>query len=123
ALYHPTTTLDSARPGIRNDGSDSVPTDIIGIHDYDDEPDRIARRYHADEAFPRLFRRERPGGRLLSLEEKTPTDLPIVLSEFGGIAYSPDPRTWGYTRCQSAGELASRYHALLDVVRHLSVLC
>jgi beta-galactosidase/beta-glucuronidase len=123
ALYHLTKTLDSTRPVIGNDGWESVATDIIGIHDYDDEPDRIARRYHADEALPRLFRRERPGGRLLSLDEKAPTDLPIVLSEFGGIAYSPDPRTWGYTRCESAGELASRYQALLDVVRHLSVLC
>jgi hypothetical protein len=122
ALFHLTKTLDSGRPVIGNDGWESVATDIIGIHDYDDDPDRIARRYQADEVLPRLFRRERPGGRLLTLHEQT-TDLPIVLSEFGGIAYSPDPKTWGYTRCQSPADLAAHYAALLEVVRKLSVLC
>jgi len=59
ALYHLTKTLDGTRPVIGNDGWESVATDIIGIHDYDSQPNRIARRYHADEVLPRLFRRER----------------------------------------------------------------
>jgi beta-galactosidase/beta-glucuronidase len=121
-LYHLTKTLDSTRPVIGNDGWESVATDIIGIHDYDSDPTRIARRYHADEVLPRLFRRERPGGRLLILEEHARTDLPIVLSEFGGINFSPDPNTWGYTRCRTAAELAEQYTRLLDVVRTLGVM-
>ena len=36
ALYHLTRTLDPTRPVIGNDGWESVATDIIGIHDYDD---------------------------------------------------------------------------------------
>jgi hypothetical protein len=124
ALFHLTKTLDPTRPVIGNDGWESVATDMIGIHDYDDEPARIARRYQADEVLPRLFRRERPGGRLLVLHEQAgTTDLPIVLSEFGGIAYSVEPKTWGYTRCHTAQELADRYVALLEVVRSLPVLC
>jgi hypothetical protein len=62
ALYHLTRTLDSTRPVIGNDGWGSVATDIIGIHDYDDRPDRIMKRHRADEVLPRLFKRERPGG-------------------------------------------------------------
>src|SRR5437773_1947484 len=89
ALYHLTRTVDPTRPVVGNDGWESVATDIIGIHDYDPDPDRIARRYHAEEVLPRLFRRERPGGRLLVLQEAHSTEQPIVLSEFGGIAYSP----------------------------------
>jgi len=123
ALYHLTKTLDPTRPVIGNDGWESVATDIIGIHDYDDDPSRIARRYQADEVLPRLFRRERPGGRLLVLHDQPATDQPIVLSEFGGIAYSRDTGTWGYTTCASAAEFAERYTALLDVVRELPVLC
>ena len=38
ALYHLTKTLDPTRPVIGNDGWESVATDIIGIHDYDDDP-------------------------------------------------------------------------------------
>ena len=41
ALYHLTKTLDPTRPVIGNDGWESVATDIIGIHDYDDQPERI----------------------------------------------------------------------------------
>src|SRR5213075_1463257 len=48
ALYHLTKTLDPTRPVIGNDGWESVATDIVGIHDYDADPDRIQRRYHGD---------------------------------------------------------------------------
>ncbi len=67
-LYHLTKTLDPTRPVIGNDGWESIATDIIGIHDYDSDPERIAKRYRADEVLPRLFKRERPGGRLLVLD-------------------------------------------------------
>jgi hypothetical protein len=123
ALYHLTKTLDSTRPVIGNDGWESVATDIIGIHDYDDQPERIARRYHADEVLPRLFKRERPGGRLLVLEGSAHADQPLMLTEFGGIALvSATARTWGYTVCRSAEEFAKQYERVLDVVRNLGLL-
>src|SRR5437868_14216955 len=55
ALYHLTKTLDATRPVIGNDGWESVATDIIGVHDYDAELDRIALRYGAEEALGHLF--------------------------------------------------------------------
>jgi hypothetical protein len=122
ALYHLTKTFDATRAVIGNDGWESVATDIIGIHDYDPSPDRMARRYHADEVLPRLFRRERPGGRLLILGEQLQTELPIVLSEFGGIAYSPKGSTWGYSRVDTPEQLQRAYTRLLETVRSLAVL-
>ena len=123
ALYHLTRTLDAARPVIGNDGWESVATDIIGVHDYDDRPERMARRYHAEELFPRLFKRERPGGRLLVLEGQKHADQPLMLTEFGGIAYSRQgDGTWGYVRCGTADELSRRYRELLEVVRGLYAL-
>jgi beta-galactosidase/beta-glucuronidase len=123
ALYHLTHTLDPTRPVIGNDGWESVATDIIGIHDYDDQLARIAARYGADETLSRLFRRERPGGRMLVLGNTHSTpDHPVMLTEFGGIAYSPDNHTWGYTRVASSQALAERYSRLLAVVRSLPVL-
>jgi beta-galactosidase/beta-glucuronidase len=61
ALYHLTKTLDSTRPVIGNDGWESVATDIIGIHDYDDQPDR--RRSAAAAVQARAARRAAPGTR------------------------------------------------------------
>jgi beta-galactosidase/beta-glucuronidase len=125
ALYHLTRTLDPTRPVVGNDGWESVATDIIGIHDYDDRPERIARRYHADEVLPRLFKRERPGGRMLVLDGDKHADQPLVLSEFGGIAVRPgggDEATWGYSVCHDADSFARQYAALLGAVRSLGLL-
>lgn len=123
ALYHLTKTLDPSRPVIGNDGWESVATDIIGIHDYDDKPERIARRYGKEDLPATLFKRERPGGRLLTLGEQAHANLPVMLTEFGGIAYSADlETTWGYTRCETAEELASQYIALLTTVRSIPML-
>ena len=123
ALYHLTRTLDPTRPVVGNDGWESVATDIIGIHDYDEHLSRIAARYATDESLPKLFRRERPGGRMLILgNSHAAPDHPVMLTEFGGIAYSPDDRAWGYSRVASAAALQDRYARLLAVVRSLPVL-
>jgi beta-galactosidase/beta-glucuronidase len=122
ALYHLTKTLDPSRPVIGNDGWESVATDIIGIHDYDDQLERIAARYGPDESLPRLFKRERPGGRILQLEGGPPTDQPIMLTEFGGIAFSRDPESWGYARSDNAAEFARQYTDLLRTVRSLPLI-
>ena len=123
ALYHLTKTLDPTRPVIGNDGWESVATDIIGIHDYDDQPERIAKRYGTDEMLPRLFKRERPGGRLLLLDEEAHTGQPIMLTEFGGIAFSRNPDvTWGYSRSESEEEFAAQAMELISVVRSLAML-
>ncbi len=120
SLYHLTKTLDPTRPVIGNDGWESVATDIIGIHDYDDNPERIAMRYGLRNQ--RLFQRERPGGRQLLIGQKH-QGQPIMLTEFGGIAYSEDAdRTWGYSRSSSQREYADRYRRLLEVVRPAPLL-
>jgi hypothetical protein len=107
---------------IGNDGWESVATDIVGIHDYDHDPARIRRRYHAHDEVPRLFRRERPGGRLLVLEGEKHADLPIVLSEFGGIAFSEHGGTWGYSRAATAEDFARRYERLMAAVHSIGLL-
>jgi hypothetical protein len=123
ALFHLTKTLDPTRPVIGNDGWESVATDIIGIHDYDDNHERLAKRYHAGEILPGLFKRERPGGRLLVLEGAHHAEMPLMLTEFGGIALSHEtPKAWGYSTVTTAEELARRYESILTVVRNLALL-
>src|SRR5438552_14661443 len=121
ALYHLTKTLDPTRPIIGNDGWESVATDIIGIHDYDDQPARLLQRYGGDDlSIAQLAERERPGGRLLVLEPESHAAKPIMLTEFGGISYSPDTlEPWIYSRADSLDDLAERYQALILAVRSL----
>ena len=122
ALYHLTKTLDPTRPVVGNDGWESVATDILGIHDYDADSQRIARRYRTEEMLSRLLQRERPGGRLLVLEANDHRDQPVMLTEFGGIAAAANTEsTWGYSRADGPGELAERYAALLAVINDLQL--
>jgi beta-galactosidase/beta-glucuronidase len=120
ALYHLTKTLDHTRPVVGNDGWESVATDIIGIHDYDPDPEQLGRRYGAGEIRLRLFKHERPGGRALVLEGHRHDELPIMLTEFGGITFSPDVSgTWGYSRADSPDVFAVRYQALMAAVHSI----
>jgi hypothetical protein len=119
ALYHLTKTLDSTRPVIGNDGWESVATDIVGIHDYDNDPLHLAIRYGIAEP-PELFKRERPAGRLLLLDSE-PRDQPIILTEFGGVAYSEDEAAWGYAKSADRDDLAKRYAELLRIIRSLRI--
>src|SRR3954453_20170585 len=122
-LYHLTKTIDPSRPVIGNDGWESVATDIIGIHDYDDVPEQIAARYSSNENRPKLFRHARPGGRSLVVGDAPHAEHPVILSEFGGVAFARDrDNTWGYCRCNTADELAVLYSRLLAVVRSRDML-
>jgi beta-galactosidase/beta-glucuronidase len=118
ALYHLTRTLDSTRPVIGNDGWETTAADIIGIHDYDHNLRRLVRRYeqHHQLSVEDLLARQRPGGRLLTLDDSPHQGQPVMLTEFGGIAYAPDSGTWGYVRCHSAEELQRSYTRLLATV-------
>lgn len=124
ALYHLTKTLDASRPVVGNDGWESGATDILGIHDYDARPERIALRYATPELLPKILKRERPGGRALVLQGRAALpELPVVLSEFGGIALEDvGDGTWGYSTTANVRELAQRYTALLETVRSLELL-
>ncbi|RRA49100.1 glycoside hydrolase family 2 protein [Acidipila sp. EB88] len=124
SLYHMTKALDPSRPVIGNDGWENVATDIIGIHDYDDNPERIGLRYGINDVESRLLQRERPGGRILTLGGETSAcKQPIVLTEFGGIAFGGEPdESWGYSRSRTHQQLLDRYQALLECVRSLPAL-
>ena len=126
ALYHLTKTLDSTRPVIGNDGWESSATDIIGIHDYDAHTEQIRQRYGHETDPGQLFDRRRPGGRILTLDGYPHRGQPIMLTEFGGIAFAKCPQpgvqqVWGYSVAKSESEFAQRYHALLDTVNNIAL--
>jgi beta-galactosidase/beta-glucuronidase len=123
ALYHLTKTLDPTRPVVGNDGWESAATDILAIHDYDNHPQRLANRYGPEVKLSDLFDRQRPGGRVLTLDGYPHQGQPIMLTEFGGIAYgkSEDDSIWGYVRSAEVSELQARYTALLQAVNSIEL--
>jgi beta-galactosidase/beta-glucuronidase len=127
ALYHLTKTLDATRPVIGNDGWESSATDIIGIHDYDPHGEAIRGRYGPEANAQQLFDRRRPGGRILTLDGYPHRGQPIMLTEFGGIAYAKAApafqmgaagaeATWGYSVATDDADFLQRYRELMEVV-------
>ena len=119
ALYHLTRTLDGTRPVIGNDGWEASATDILGIHDYDADPEKIRARYETTEPQRTLFDQRRPAGRILTLDGFPHRGQPIVLTEFGGIALHKrenDDGTWGYSSEGTEIAFLDRYRRLLEVV-------
>ena len=102
ALYHLTRTLDPTRPVIGNDGWESSATDIIGIHDYDTDPEHLRQRYASEASPEQLFDRRRPGGRILTLDGYPHRGQPIMLTEFGGVACRVATRGLGGARTPGA---------------------
>ena len=127
ALYHLTKTLDPTRPVIGNDGWESGATDIIGIHDYDANPSRIRDRYGANANSQDLFDRRRPGGRVLTLDGYPHRGQPIMLTEFGGIAFDDRAsegasENWGYSAAATREEFSQRFRDLLEVVTQAQLI-
>jgi hypothetical protein len=121
SLYHLTKTLDPTRPVIGNDGWEAAATDIVAIHDYDADPRRVAARYGdpSPAGVRDMLRRERPGFKVLLLDGFAYQDQPVMLTEFGGIAFSERAGTWGYSRANSSDEFARQYFELVSTVRSL----
>ncbi len=122
AFYHLTKTLDPTRLVIGNDGWESSDTDIIGIHDYDADPNHLRVRYGPEVKPQEVVDRRWTGGRILTLDGYPHKGQPICLSEFGGIAYTqegngPTDKTWGYTRAQTVEDFEERCCAIISAAR------
>jgi len=126
AMYHLTKTLDPTRPVVGNDGWESTNTDILAIHDYETQPSRLTQRYGSQIKIADLFERRRPGGRILTLDNYPHQGQPVMLTEFGGIAYTPEDKpdadqVWGYERCWNISELQMKYRDLLETVNDIEI--
>lgn len=124
-LYHLTKTLDPSRPCIGNDGWESTATDILGIHDYDDQPARLIKKYTTHENIEITLSRYRPGGRVITVEGFAHKGQPVMLSEFGGIAYvEPNAdvsAAWGYSAAQSSPDLRRRFEELMNAIHRIEL--
>ena len=81
ALRATTDALDGTRPVSANDGWETTAGDIVGIHDYEQDPEILRERL-------RIGRRS--DGRRSDLDGDSERDRAVVLSEFGGIALATD---------------------------------
>lgn len=119
AIFHLTKALDPTRPVIANDGWEYLLGDVFGIHDYTFSGDTIRERYGSSAAVERTMREVQPAYRFVSLSGPQRTDVPVMLTEFGGIGFRPgqDNEAWyGYGSVEDIEEFCEKYQELIDAV-------
>jgi hypothetical protein len=124
ALFHLTRALDATRPVIGNDGWQHAVGDIFGVHDYACSGEMLRERYIDRAAILRTFHEVRPHHYpLLGVGGELGKE-PIVISEFGGLAFTPagDEDWFAYGRFANPEELLTRYEELVAALLDSSVL-
>lgn len=110
AMYHLTKSLDPMRPVVSNDGWELVSTDLFSIHDYEWRQDVLEKRYSSVEK----ALSGRQGNRRLAVEGFPYQDQPILITEFGGIAYRRSEwEGWGYSGAENDEDFAARLRAVI----------
>ena len=122
AFYHLTRTLDPSRLVVGNDGWESSATDIIGIHDYDCDPEHMHVRYGPEVTPKEVVDSRWTAGRLLTLDGFPHRGQPICLTEFGGVALVPPgtdyrDKSWGYTRARTEQEFERMVCGVIEAAR------
>jgi beta-galactosidase/beta-glucuronidase len=120
SLYHLTKAIDPSRPVISNDGWEMVRTDLCAIHNYahgkEDEPDKQS-------AFQTALRTKDgmlsylSAGRNIYAKGHCYGGEPILLTEFGGIAYQNRPDGWGYTQAKNETAFLVEMERLFAAIR------
>ncbi|MDP8905119.1 MAG: beta galactosidase jelly roll domain-containing protein [Chloroflexota bacterium] len=116
-VYHLTKALDPTRPVIGNDGWEHLVGDVWSIHDYALDGDDLRQRYGTPEAVEEALH-GRPQYHRAVLDDTPLGDRPVVLSEFGGITFAPEPGTpwFGYGSVHSRDEFMRKYDELVSAV-------
>ena len=113
-LYHLTRSIDPTRLVVSNDGWEQAITDLCTIHDYRDA-EALAKSY----ATPKSAVAAVPANRPIYVPGYAYRGEPILITEFGGIAFSGEENGaegWGYSTVADTEELLERYGSLIEAL-------
>jgi beta-galactosidase/beta-glucuronidase len=117
-LYHLTKALDPTRLAIANDGWEHLVGDIFGVHDYALDGETLRERYGTAETLARTLTGVQPHYRTIVLPRGQRTDQPVMLTEWGGISYAPDPGRpfFGYGTVPDTAAYLAKYADLVTAI-------
>ncbi|MDF2630299.1 MAG: glycoside hydrolase family 2 sugar binding protein, partial [Symbiobacteriaceae bacterium] len=114
AMYHLTRMLDTSRPISSNDGWEQAKTDLFTVHDYSPKRDVLLERYGGA---PASVEGLMPAGRKLFVGGYGYTGQPLMITEFGGIAFKKSEwEGWGYSGAENDEEFISRYREVVEAL-------
>lgn len=124
AIYYITKTFDPFRPVIVNDGWEHTISDIITLHDYEESGQRFYERYvnHSNEILSSAIAHN--GYRNAFASGYQYKGQPIILSEYGGIAFNNDESGWGYgNKVNTKEEFIKRFEDITLAIKKIPYIC
>lgn len=121
SIYYLTKSFDPMRPVVTNDGWEHLCSDIITLHDYEPNADAFSKRYaktpenllRSDVYFNNM--------RTAFAESAQYSGQPVIISEYGGIAFTEGQKgSWGYGRTEATQEaFLERFAAITKAIMNL----
>lgn len=122
AVYHTTKALDAMRPVIVNDGWEHTVSDIVTLHDYEANGEAFLKKYDIDaetllSGYPNGFKKAFADGFY-------DTGKPVLISEYGGIAWLDHRSGWGYgDKVHGEEEFLQRFREITAAIQALPYCC
>lgn len=115
-IYHLTKAIDDTRLVIVNDGWEHTISDIITLHDYEENGESFAERYSDKEAL--LSNKISFNGHKFAFAQGYAyKGQPVMISEYGGIAFT-DEKGWGYgNQVATEQEFLDRYKRMTQAIK------
>lgn len=125
AIYHLTKAVDKMRPVIVNDGWEHTISDIITLHDYEERGETLKARYIDCKDDIMTNEVYHCGHHCAFANGYTYKGQPIIISEYGGIAFSGgEEGAWGYGNTVSTKEaFIERFDCITTAVKEIPYVC
>ena len=122
AVYHLTKAIDKHRPVVINDGWENTVSDILTIHDYNPSGEALKEKYltFKDD----ILASKKYCMRALYADGYEYNGQPVIISEFGGIAFDNGDEGWGYGEKEKSEEaFVKRFEGLTEAIKSLPFVC
>ena len=115
AVYLATKSVDPTRPCIDTSGNYHVATDIYDVHDYEQDAALFREHYDALKNGGELW--DQVNHRGTGVRQQYDGELPVFISEYGGIGWALDEKAWGYGNMpKSPEDFIARFRGLADAI-------
>lgn len=124
AVYYLTKSLDKYRPVIVNDGWEHTISDIITLHDYEEVGEVLKARYTEGKEEIMSTEIYHCSGKSAFANGYSYKGQPVIISEYGGIAFNNDDSGWGYgNKVNTKEEFIKRFDEITTAVKEIPYVC
>lgn len=124
AVYHMIKSVDSSRLVVANDGWEHTVSDIISLHDYEEDAEMFLERYKGNleeilegKIYHNLLKP-------VFADHYHYAGQPVIISEYGGIAFCNEQKGWGYgNKVKTTEEFIDRYETITSAIKKIPYLC